>query len=399
MTAIFSLFATPLGFLLHWIYQMIPNYFVALLIFTVLVRLVLFPLSINNQKNQADRARLAPRLERIQKKYSQDRQKMAQKQQELYEKEGVKMTGGCLPMILQMLVLFSVIAVIYKPLTYVQQVPAEQINTCISVAVEDLKAKDADGNKSKISSMESENSYYREINMLGCLESDKDNALYNKMSAALQEKHRLSPESAAATLDTIKQTGSQFTVLGVDLLGTADFGNVAATWPLWIIAIVSGLTAFLSSMLSMHFSKAAMSEEQKKAGGCSTNMMMYTMPIFSLVISFTVPAGVVVYWILSNLLAMLQTVILNSMWNPAKIRAQAEADYAERRRKKKEDRERLKAARLAEQAAWQEEENKARARAKGDITQKKSAEPKATPAELPEEIVDEIPKESVGEED
>ena len=123
-------------------------------------------------------------------------------------------------------------------------------------------------------------------------------------------------------------------------------------------------------------------------GGCSTNMMMYMMPVMSLVISFTVPAGVAVYWIFSNLLAMVQTVVLNAMWNPGKIRAQAEIEYAEKRRKKREDKERLKAARLAEQAAWQEEENKARARAKGDITQKKTAASTATPAELPSETVD-----------
>ena len=139
MMALFSLFAEPLGWVMRWIYQLIPSYFVALILFTVLVRLVLFPLSIKNQKNTADRARLAPRLERIQKKYGQDRQKMMQKQQELYEKEGVKMTGGCLPMVFQMLVLFSVIAVIYKPLTYVQNnVSAEHIDTCISVAIEHM---------------------------------------------------------------------------------------------------------------------------------------------------------------------------------------------------------------------------------------------------------------------
>jgi membrane protein insertase Oxa1/YidC/SpoIIIJ len=167
----------------------------------------------------------------------------------------------------------------------------------------------------------------------------------------------------------------------------------------WLIVLASGLSAFLSSMLSMKYSKATMSAEQQQMGGCSTNAMMYMMPLTSLIFSFTVPAGVAVYWTFSNLLAMLQTVILNSMWNPAKIRAQAEAEYAERRRKKKEDKERLKAARLAEQAAWQEEENKARARAKGDITQKKSAATTATPAELPTEKVDEIPEESVNEED
>lgn len=388
----FDLFAEPLGWILHWIYTWGTGYFLALLIFTVAIRLVLFPLSIKNQKSQADRARLAPRLERIQKKYAQDRQKMAMKQQELYEKEGVKMTGGCLPMILQMLVLFSVIAVIYKPLTYVQSVPAEQINTCVAVAYEDLKAKNP--NDSRLASMQNAESYYSEINMMGCLENNPQ--LRAKMITALQTNHKMDATAAAKVVDDITTTGTEFSLFGMSLLDTPAFNEVNMVW---VIAVLSGVSAFLSSKISMHFSKATMSAEQQKMSGCSNGMMLYLMPLMSLFFSFQVPSGVAVYWIFSNLLAVVQTVVLNRMWNPAKIRAQAEAEYAERRRKKKEDRERLKAARLAEQAAWQEEENKARARAKGDITQKKSAATQATPAELPEEIVDEIPKESVSEEE
>ena len=389
---LFSIFAKPLGWVLHWIYQLGTGYFVALLIFTLATRLVLFPLSINNQKNQADRARLAPRLERIQKKYAQDRQKMAMKQQELYEKEGVKMTGGCLPMVVQMLVLFSVIAVIYKPLTYMQRIPAEQINTCITVAVESLDENNKD-EKAMITQMSNEKSYYRELYMLKMIDDNRD-----AMVDRLVTDNKMSEADAIATVTTMERTGSEFAIFGKSLLVMPNAFGIMPNWT-WLIVFASGLSAFLSSMLSMKYSKASMSKEQQEMGGCSTNAMMYMMPLMSLVFSFTVPTGVAVYWTFSNLLAMVQTVILNSMWNPAKIRAQAEAEYAERRRKKKEDKERLKAARLAEQAAWQEEENKARARAKGDITQKKSAATPATPAELPTEIVDEIPKESVSEEE
>ena len=386
---LFSIFAKPLGWVLHWIYQLGTGYFVALLIFTLATRLVLFPLSINNQKNQADRARLAPR---IQKKYAQDRQKMAMKQQELYEKEGVKMTGGCLPMVVQMLVLFSVIAVIYKPLTYMQRIPAEQINTCITVAVESLDENNKD-EKAMITQMSNEKSYYRELYMLKMIDDNRD-----AMVDRLVTDNKLSEADAIATVSTMERTASEFAIFGKSLLEMPKTYGIMPNWT-WLIVFASGLSAFLSSMLSMKYSKATMSAEQQQMGGCSTNAMMYMMPLMSLVFSFTVPTGVAVYWTFSNLLAMVQTVILNSMWNPAKIRAQAEAEYAERRRKKKEDKERLKAARLAEQAAWQEEENKARARAKGDITQKKSAATPATPADLPTEIVDEIPKESVSEEE
>ncbi len=107
----------------------------------------------------------------------------------------------------------------------------------------------------------------------------------------------------------------------------------------------------------------------------SNGCMLYGMPLFSLFISFTVPGGVSVYWIFSNLLAMVQTVVLNSMYNPAKARAQAEIEYAERRRKKAEDKARLKAARLEEQAAWQREENEKKQAAKGNGKKTAKADP------------------------
>ncbi len=387
MMGLFSIFAKPLGWVMYWVCQVVPNYFLALLVFTCAIRLVLFPLSINNQKSAAERARLAPRLERIQKKYAQDRQKMMEKQQQLYEKEGVKMTGGCLPMLLQMLVLFSVIAVIYKPLTYVQQIPAEQINSCVAVITDGL---DAEKDKSTINQY-SESSYYREMNLLKEIPSHRE-----EMAARLSADHEMTVEEANEVLAQMEETGKDFQFFGLSLLEKPDIGK--PSW-LWLIVLASGLSSLAASLLSMHYSKASMSEEQKKMNGCSTNMMMYMMPVMSLVFCFSVPSGVAVYWVFSNLLAMIQTVVLNALWNPAKARAQAEAEYEARRQKKREDRERLKEARLAEQAAWQAEEKKARARAKGDITQKKSAVTTATPAELPEEKIDQVPAEPVNSEE
>lgn len=388
MMGLFSIFAKPLGWVMYWVCQVVPNYFVALLVFTCAIRLVLFPLSINNQKSATDRARLAPRLERIQKKYAQDRQKMMEKQQQLYEKEGVKMTGGCLPMVLQMLVLFSVIAVIYKPLTYVQQIPAEQINSCVAVVTDGL---DAEKDKAKINQF-AEKSYYREMNLLKEIPAHRE-----EMATRLSADHKMTVEEADAVLERMVETGKDFKIFGtIDLL---EQPNIKQPSWLWLIVLFSGLSSLATSLVSMRYSQASMSEEQKKMSGCSTNMMTYMMPAMSLYFCFMVPAGVAVYWVFSNLLAMVQTVVLNAMWNPAKARAQAEAEYEARRQKKREDRERLKEARLAEQAAWQEEEKLAKARAKGDITQKKSATTTATPAELPVEKIDEIPKESVNSEE
>ena len=106
--AMFDWIAIPLGWLLRLIYQLVHNYFVAIILFTLLIRLASFPFYLKSQKSTADRARLAPRLERLQKKYGQNRQLLQQKQQELYEKEGVSLTGGCLPTLIPMLVLYLI---------------------------------------------------------------------------------------------------------------------------------------------------------------------------------------------------------------------------------------------------------------------------------------------------
>ena len=129
----------------------------------------------------------------------------------------------------------------------------------------------------------------------------------------------------------------------------------------------------------MHYTKGTM--PQQPGQGCSMNAMMYVMPLTSLFISFGVPAGVGIYWIFSNLLAMVQTVVMNKIYNPAKIREQAEREYEERRRQRKEDKERLKEARVREQQAWQKAQNEEAQKKKNpQKPQKTSALPVETAA-------------------
>ena len=394
MMKLFGLFAVPLGYVLQWIYRLVPSYFVAIFLFTLLIRLLCFPLNIKQQKSQVDRAKLAPRLERLEKKYANDRQKLQQKQQELYQKEGVSLTGGCLPMLLQMLVLMSIIAVIYKPLTYVQtnKITADQIATCVTAVETQLTEGKDEKEAKKITSRFQENSYYRELYLLQYADEYEEpmrTALTEAATAAGQSEAEAAA-SAKGTLQVLQDTKKEFSIFGVSLLDMPNKDGIKPNW-LWLIAIASGVAALLSSLLSMRYSKSTMSQSQQAAGGWANKGMMYSMPLFSLVIAFTVPGGVALYWVFSNLLAMVQTVVLNAMYNPVKAREQAEIEYAERRRKKAEDKERLKAARLAEQAAWQKEENEKKAAKEGMRPPKKTAD---TPAPA-EEPTDAVPSEPV----
>ncbi len=347
MLGIFSIFAGPLGWIMSLIYKLVGSYFLTILVFTVLVRLCMFPLSINQQKTQAQRAKLTPRLERLQRKYGNDKQKLLEKQQELYQKEGIKMTAGCLPSIVQMLVLMSVIAVIYKPLTYLQNVPAEAIDAGINAIVE-IKTEDE---KPLVNEAQAKSDYYKELVLLKHAE-DYPAEVKKAMTDA-------KVENVDQIYNTLVEVKKEFKMFGLSLLDTPWTGSFTGINWLWLVAILSGLTSFGTSLVSMHFMKST--TEQQAMGGCSPNTMMLMMPFMSLFISFGVPAGVGLYWILSNLLAMVQTTVLNMMYNPVKIREQAQKEYEERRRRKAEDKKRLAEARAREEKQLKEEQEAAAA--------------------------------------
>ncbi len=369
MMEIFKPIAWIFGYVLRFINSTIGfnNYLLTILLFTLFTRLLTFPLSLKNQKSSMDKARLAPRLERLQKKYARDPKKLQEKQQELYEKEGVSLTGGCLPMLVSMIVLMGVLADIYQPLQYLTQVDAGAISTAVQTVTYDeqeidgKKQKlDADGNIIPESELSwyiteqdgSENSYYRELRLLNVMDKGHN---AERIQTALVEFYQGDTAKADAAWDSMENVHDQLQLFGVSLLDNPWQGFVP-NW-LWIIGLLSGVSALLSSLLSMRYAKRGQPQSDdpamKQTQGCS-NGMMYAMPLFSLYITFIVPGAVGIYWIFSNLIAMLQTVILNKIYDPAKARAQAQQEYDERRARKiaeKKERERLARERQAEEAA------------------------------------------------
>ena len=367
MGIIFDWLAIPLGWLMEIIYGWVPNYFVAIFLFTLLIRLLMFPLSLKSQKMQADRARLAPRIERLQKKYAQDPKKLQEKQMALYEKEGVSMTGGCLPMLTQMVVLLGIISVIYSPVKHLTDVPAQVVDAAANaVSYNDQilsdKNKDATEEQKKVEQEKKDagkiavskmGGYYKELYTLNNMETFAADV---KASIAAIEGY--DEIKAQAYMDEMLTVKKQFTFGDKSLLQNPGEGGFPGISILWLIPLISGLTALASSIITMRFQKALTASEVKQPGqGCTNGMMMYMMPLFSLYITFTVPGGVGIYWICSNVISTVQSVILNQIYNPAKIRAQAEVEYEEKRRQKQEDKKRLAEARAREQRALAAELN------------------------------------------
>ena len=145
---IFNLFATPLGWIMKICYKLVSNYALALLIFTLITRIILLPLNIKQQKSTARMSMLQPELQKLKKKYSKNQEKLNEETMALYQKHGVNPMASCLPMLLSMLILFSMIPVIYGPLTYVSDLDKDKIEksntmiTNIATVSQDIKSSD-----------------------------------------------------------------------------------------------------------------------------------------------------------------------------------------------------------------------------------------------------------------
>lgn len=127
MTWLYSIIGTPLGYILYFIYEFIcSNVGVAIIIFTLIVKLVLLPLSIKQQKSSAKSAVFQPKVMEIQQKYRNNQQKQQEELMKL-QQQGYKPYSGCLPMLLSFLILFGVIDVVYKPMTHIVHLNDEAI--------------------------------------------------------------------------------------------------------------------------------------------------------------------------------------------------------------------------------------------------------------------------------
>lgn len=114
-----GILASPMSYLLTWIYDFIGNYGLALLVFTILIKGVMYPLYAKQIKTTMNMSKMQPKIKEIQQKYAKDKALMNQKMAELYKEEGGSMYGGCLPMLIQMIVIMGLFALLRNPMNYI----------------------------------------------------------------------------------------------------------------------------------------------------------------------------------------------------------------------------------------------------------------------------------------
>lgn len=281
MNAIFGYINIPLSYILRFFASWFNgNFAAAVALFTLLINVIMIPLSIKSQKSSVQQMRIKPKLDELKKKYGDDRQKMAQAQQKLYQEEGVSMSGGCLPMIIRLLIMFSIYQLIYKPLTYLMNVDTSIINS----AAETLKLKSSTAVELGI------------INNASKLTADKFNVIH----------------------EAIKKI--DFNLFGIDLTKTPSFSFDFKNFELiWLIPIIAFVVQILTSLLSMAIQKKNNPEAPSMA------LMMLTMPLLTLFIGFKLPGGVGFYWICSSLIGGLIQAGVQIFYGPNKMLAKQRA--------------------------------------------------------------------------
>lgn len=291
----------PFSYVIRFAYRLIPNYAVALLLFAIVMKALLFPLSIKQQKNMVKQAALRPKENAIRKRYAgrTDRptqQKMQSEIMDLYQRENFNPMGGCLPLLLQFPILIALYNVIIHPLKYLCGFSTARI-TAIQNEMTRLYTLVQEGSFTPVGKLSE--------TILKRLESG---TAVSKLSGIEQVNviRYLGEDNFRTWLgDTVLP---DFTLGPLNLSLTPNF---TSDFILLLIPVLTFVIAFFSMRLTR---KMSYQPEQTADQAMSMKMMDFTMPLVSVWITFTVPAVVGIYWIYQNILSVVQQFILKKMY-------------------------------------------------------------------------------------
>lgn len=285
----FDLLGSFFGYILWFFFDATSNYALAIVLFAVLINILMFPLAVKRQKSTAGQARLAEKTKDLKKKFGNNKQKFAEEQAKLYEREGISPFSGCSAMFLPLILWVGIYGAIRSPLKNTLHISQDKINSAMTVVNE------IPGNEGKGFST------YGELFLVKDFSDLKD-----KLTMFNNEE-----------LDDISEYSSGFNFLGLNLLDTPK--NTPFKSMLWIIPAAS----FIISAVSMYIMQkmSGMSDQVQGA----MKIFPYMMLIFTSYIAYTIPGAVGLYWIINSIIGMIQGIVLNKYYNVLTLNAGDEA--------------------------------------------------------------------------
>lgn len=293
------------------VYRVVRNYGVAIFIFTLISRLITFPVSVQQQKSTAATAAINPKLERLKKQYANNQQKLQEEQMKLYSEEGINPMASCLPMIVQLGLLYGVFDVIYRPISYILRLNKdviESIKTAAAPLFEGNQAFNARPELYLVQSVQSDPQYYLDK---GVSET--------AINAILDFNNKI---FGVVDLGTVPKTVFE-----------GGFTFSAASVGLILIPVIAGILQLATSIYTTAKQKKLNPETAQQMAGM--NVMFYAMPLLSVWMGFSFAAGLGFYWICSSLVGIIQTVVLNKIYTPEYVQKLIEKDKAKKKNKKR----------------------------------------------------------------
>ena len=346
MSTIGYYICVPFAWLVRLFYDLTNSYGVALILFTLVIKLIMLPFQMKSKKSMMRMSRVSGQMQDLQKRYAKNQAKFQEEMQKLYEEEGVNPMSGCLWSFLPLPILMALYSIIRQPITHFMMLSKDVLQTVVqSVA-------DAGVDLTNIVMMD-------KVTGAPAL---KD-GLYQMAAYGQINLVKAVQEMGLSTPDGWFNVNYKF--LGLDLTATPweYIKSFTFTWAVIgviLIPILAGLSQFVFSKLTMKTQPQA-----DAAGGASMKSMMYMMPLFSVYIAFIMPAALGVYWIAQSVFSLIQEAILNKTFS-AKLseeeEARCQARQADRQR-------RMEEARVQEQQRKQEEQKKKTLREKQQAAQ------------------------------
>ena len=301
-----AFFANIFGFILDFIYEIVKNYGIAIIIFSILIKLLMIPISIKQQKTMKKSVKIQAKMKEIQFKYKNNPEKLNQETMELYKNENMSPFSGCFSAIAQIILLFAVFYLVRSPLTYMKKVDANVIEKYTKIAQENEL---------------STNSAYPEIELIRELNNIRNLANVEKTDEAEDENTDL-VEINEQELDSM--------YINMDFFGLnlAQVPTQSSDWKAYIIPVLYVLVAIISMRITNpttnkpqvtesienndEKSLAKTEEEFDPMAQMNKNMNMM-FPVMYLAVALIAPLGLALYWLMNSLLMMLERLALNKL--------------------------------------------------------------------------------------
>lgn len=307
----------PLGLILLGIFKIVGNYGLAVILFALLVKLVVIPLTIKSKKSMLAMSAMNAELQQLQKKYANNRVKLNEEMQKLYDRHGVNPMSGCLPQFIPLIIMMGLYYAVQQPLKFMMGFGDEVIGQLANLVGVDMATA----------------GYYGQI------------TIAEKLGQIYQEAGGVWPDTVTAiTNGSGELLNIDFSFLGLNLAQTPSISDPSI---IWIIPILSGVTAYLSSYIMQK-----MQGTQNSAAAGQMKVLNILMPLMSLYFGFILPGAIGIYWIFNNVFSCVQEIVLTRI-----LRGKQEKKQAEETARIETERE---AKRAAHKAAQQQQAEKAK---------------------------------------